>query len=993
MPLELVTGPANAEKAGHVLAGVRDAAQAGLEPLLVVPRRRDVEAYRRELAGGGVALGITVTDFAGLLREMARRTGTSGRSLGELALERVASAVAAEQGPRLRTLGAAAATDGFPAALARLGSEISAARCDPARFALAMAIWGRAEGRRDFAADLATLNGAYAARLERLGAPEPEAHAWVVLDALRRRPQAWGTTPVFFYGFDDFTRVQLDAVETLSEHVGASLVVSLPFEARPAFAGRGEAWQALRELAGGSRVELPASDAHYAPAARRTLHGLERGLFEDEPERVPVGEAIELLEGGGPRAELELIAARVRRLLADGVAPQDIAIAVRDLRTAAPLVDEVFGEAGIAVAHELWIALPRTSLGRSLLALLRCALLGGGASDLLVWLRSPGGPGGSGRRVDTLEADIRERGLTGLDDALASWERLGGHELRAIERLREAAERGMGELYDALGREAARMLAAPHRAGGAGSAPMLDRAQRADAAAVRRVVRVLGDLRDLARRDPALAPDLPELHETLARVEVPVGDRERPGAVVVADPLSLRARRVRALFLGRLQEAVFPRPGRGEPFLGDHERRSIDAALANAGEAPLSLRSHEDPLDAERYQLYAAVSRPTDLLVLSWHRADEDGEPAVRSPFVDDVLDVLDPAPDPQDRRLGSVEWGEADDASPRQRELAAALRAGESRLREGREPVVRRALTDPGVLETLARRDAWSATELEVYERCPVRWLVERLLKPGTIDPDAVPLGRGTVVHEALERTLRELAERGERIHAGTLDEAAARVRVHLREVEARHPITSDPRRRVAEVARLEADLVRYLEYAAEVGSSFSPSEFELSFGGEQLPAVDLGGGLCVRGRVDRIDRDAGGGAALIIDYKGRTAPKPAERWLEEGLLQAGLYARALERLEQERGTRVVGALYQPIGADEDDMKARGFVEADADPGAGWKDRIDSEQRDAILDAILERSREVVAAIREGRLEARPERCSWNDTGCAYPSICRCEA
>jgi ATP-dependent helicase/DNAse subunit B len=993
MPLELVTGPANAEKAGHVLGGVRRAAIAGLEPLLVVPRRGDVETYRRELAGDGVALGITVMDFGGLLREMARRSGTPRRPLGTLALERVAAVVAAEQAPRLRTLGAAASTEGFPAALARLCSEISAARCDPARFALAMAIWGRAEGRRDFAADLATLNGAFAARLERLGARDPEAHAWDVLDALRLDPSAWGGTPAFFYGFDDFTKVQLDAVETLSEHVKATLVVSLPFEARQAFSGRGEAWLVLSALAGDRRVELSASDAHYAPAARATLHGLERGLFEDEPDRVDAGEAIELLVGGGPRAELELIAGRVRRLMADGVAPEEIAIALRDLRAAAPLVDEVFAEAGIAVAHELWIELPRTSLGRSLLALLRCALIGGGASDLLLWLRSPGGPGGSGRRVDALEADVREHGLTGLDDALARWARLGGHELRAIERLRAAAGRGIGDLYDALGREAARMLAAPHRAGGAGSAPMLDRAQRADAAAVRQVVRALGDLRELARRDSALAPPLPELHETLARVEVPVGDRERPGAVIIADPLSLRARRVRALFLGRLQEGVFPRPGRGEPFLGDHERRSIDAALAGAEEAPLSLASHEDRLDAERYQLYAAVSRPTELLVLSWHRADEDGEPAVRSPFVDDVLDVLDRAPAPRDRRLGSVDWDDAEDTSPRQRELAAALRSGESRLREAREPVSPRALTDPGVLDVLARREAWSATELEVYERCPVRWLVERLLKPGSIDPDAVPLGRGRVVHETLERTLRELAARGERICARTLDDAAAGLRVHLREVEERHPITSDPRRRAAELARVEADLVRYLEYAAEVGSGFSPSEFELSFGGDELPAVDLGGGLCVRGRIDRIDRDAAAGAAMIIDYKGRTGQKPAERWLEDGLLQAGLYARALEQLERERGTRVVAALYQPIGADEDGMRARGFVEIGADPGAGWKDLIDPAERDAILDAILERSREVVAAIRDGRLEARPERCSWNDTGCAYPSICRCEA
>ena len=38
-----------------------------------------------------------------------------------------------------------------------------------------------------------------------------------------------GRTPVFLYGFDDLTAVQLDAVATLVE-AGAEVVVSLPFE-------------------------------------------------------------------------------------------------------------------------------------------------------------------------------------------------------------------------------------------------------------------------------------------------------------------------------------------------------------------------------------------------------------------------------------------------------------------------------------------------------------------------------------------------------------------------------------------------------------------------------------------------------------------------------------------------------------------------------------------------------------------------------------------
>ena len=63
VPLTLVSGPANAEKARVVLGRVRERAAAGEQPLLVVPTLEDVAAYRAELAGDGVLLGVRVERF------------------------------------------------------------------------------------------------------------------------------------------------------------------------------------------------------------------------------------------------------------------------------------------------------------------------------------------------------------------------------------------------------------------------------------------------------------------------------------------------------------------------------------------------------------------------------------------------------------------------------------------------------------------------------------------------------------------------------------------------------------------------------------------------------------------------------------------------------------------------------------------------------------------------------------------------------------------
>src|SRR5262249_6999685 len=107
----------------------------------------------------------------------------------------------------------------------------------------------------------------------------------------------------------------------------------------------------------------------------------------------------------------------------------------------------------------------------------------------------------------------------------------------------------------------------------------------------------------------------------------------------VLDPSALAgaggARRTRALFLCGLQEGVFPAPARRQPFFGEEDRRRL-ATLAG-----LRLTASEDGLAGGGVLFYEAVSRPRELLALSWHAAGEEGEPAVRSLFVEDVCDLF----------------------------------------------------------------------------------------------------------------------------------------------------------------------------------------------------------------------------------------------------------------------------------------------------------------------------------------------------------------
>jgi ATP-dependent helicase/DNAse subunit B len=975
--LTLVTGPANAEKARVVLDAYRAAIDR--DPVLVVPTFADVEHYRRELAEGGAVFGVEVLRFSNLVSLIAARTGLRGRPLGRIARERVAAAAVAHA--ELDVLAPSAATPGFVAAFLRLADELSEQRVEPARLFRALRAWGAGDARRTaYAEELAGLYAAYRRRLERTGRPDEAVHALAALDALRLEPGRWGGSPVLFYGFDDLTPLQRDAVETLARHAQAEVTVSLSYEpGREAFAGRGETFQELLALAD-EHVALDARAEHYAPGSRAALHHLERSLFEPAGGRVAAAGAVRLLEGGGERAELELVAAQIARLIRDdGYAPDDIAVVLRrpGEGPAGALVEQVFAAYGVPVAVDRRIPAGQAAVGRGLVALLRCALLDGTADEMLTWLRTPGlleRPA----LADRLEAEARREGARTAAAARELWE--VAHPtfpLQALDRVAAAHARGPAALCERLAAEAGRLFGAAWR----GRAPVLAGADALDARVAGALRRALEELAALAGADPALAPDPAELARLLEGTEVPAGAPAGAGAVAVTSPLALRARRVRALFCCGLQEGVFPSPGRPEPFLGDADRRAINAASG------LRLRLHEDPLGAERYLFYAAVSRPTELLALSWHVASDDGDPAVPSLFVSDVRDLFEPElwEERARRPLGAVGWPEG--AAPTERERLRGAAATGAAAPAG--PIA--PLSDPVVLGALGDRPTWSASALETWASCPVKWFVERWLRPEVLEPDPEPMVRGALAHAVLEEALRAVVDGGGRLEPSRLGEARRLLHETLRRLAPEYTISANPQRLRSHLRRLEADLLRYVEHAAYSGTAFTPAHFELTFGGpeDEHPPVALAGGeIALQGRIDRVDVDTSGERAIVYDYKGRAAPAQA-RWVEDGKLQVGLYMLALRDL---LGVEAVGGLYQPLGSD--DPRPRGLLRDDADPGldAVRSDRLDADRFAAVLDEVQRAAAEAVTQVRAGALEPRPGSCAWKG-GCSYPSICRCEA
>jgi ATP-dependent helicase/DNAse subunit B len=968
VPIHLITGPANSGKASVLLGEMRARVARGEEPLLIVPTRADQARYRRELAEGGVTMGARVERFDGLLAEVVARAGVGLPAVGSLARERLLARLAGARPGLARALAGAVAdlevqrvTPARLRGALRVSSSADASRSEQMTlFEQAGAPESQQEGHAGEHSTLEWLAGIYERyrqSLAKMRRSDRELRWLAALDALRRKPALWGGQAVLIYGFDDLTELQFDAIETLGTVVDTELSVSLAYEpGRVVFAGRAAAFQRLEPLAP-RHTQREARPDYYAPGSRAALHHLERSLLDESTGRVAAGDAVSLLQGSSPRAEFELVASEVRSLLDAGVAAEGIAIVHRSPRRIAALLAEALSAKGVPYELRRRLAFADTAVGRGLLGALRCALGTGQLGDLLAWLRVPGmleQP----RLADWLEARARRIGALGADRARALWE-AERWPLERIDRIRAAAAAGERELADALLVELEHLFTARRQ----GSAALLAERELDEATALAAGRRALDRLRELARLAPEQPGGAAETLEVLERLEFVSGEEPVAGLVAVVDPLGLRARRVEVLFVCGMQEGVFPAPP-SPPLIPEGQRR----ALAQA--SGLVLHVPPDSLAAELYLFYAFVSRPQERLILSWHTAGEDGTPQPRSLFVDDVCDLFEPIPV----------------------RIAAPLASTGAKKSAGEDQRIQ-PLRDERVLAELRERRLWSASSLELWAACPVKWFVERLLRGEELGPDAEPLARGSLAHAALKLTFERLRERtgSARITPTSVRSAKELLGYALDELAEEYPLSVAPERLPGARRRLRVDLERYLDSAAEACSPLEPTHLEFEFGFDDRdpsspPPLDLGDGVFVRGRIDRIDLGEGG-EAVVYDYKGRAAP-PAARWLQDSSWQVALYMRVAQ---QALGGQAVGGFYQPLAGKE--LAARGAFDCEAgvELDVVRTDSVSHDEFERLIEDCVAAARSAAVQARSGELQPRPDSCAFKG-GCSYPTICRCQ-
>lgn len=438
------------------------------------------------------------------------------------------------------------------------------------------------------------------------------------------------------------------------------------------------------------------------------------------------------------------------------------------------------------------------------------------------------------------------------------------------------------------------------------------------------VWRTLAQL-DMIGDDITWAEFVELLTHLLERTAVPLEPAEHCG-VAVMDVMAARGLSFKALFVLGLNEKVFPRYIREDPFLRDRHRRVLDETLGFKIDEKLAGYDEEA-------LLLALLCQSTDRLVLSYQRADEQGRALTASPYLGEaarLCRVEDPPIEAVPRRLTdrlATRPTVAAFLPPADLALALALQAGDaasfleavggdaSSLRHGLDALrhiedERPRLTPcDGLTGPLG--DQWSRmlerglapTPLERYAHCPFQYFAVDVLRlepvrralPAEVDAALA----GTVCHAALRRCYEQLLTMGWPVKPVTDDTVEWCVYNAVEQAAAEH----EARHRTGHYLLWELAKEQFVELvaaavdadeAAQADDPSIPVAFEVEAEGLLPWEAEGGRPLKIHGRVDRIDRRPHSDHLRIIDYKFKigSAGKPEDR----NLLQAAVRGLRLQ-------------------------------------------------------------------------------------------------
>lgn len=995
MQICLLLGPAGSGKTHRCLkeiAAALAAAPEGLPLYLLAPKQSTYQLERQLLSRVSVPgyTRLQVTSLERFARTIFAQLGLpTPKTLDEEGRLMVLRSILSRSADQMHLFRASARLAGFAQQLSLALHELKHSMATPDLLEIVAARCAN-QGLSLKLRDLALLMRAYEAWLASHELKDSDYLLEAAAEALRGAgPEKFTMAGLWVDGFGEWTARELDLLSALVSRAEKS-TITFCLDGLPAknehWLSR---WSSVREAFDSCRTvcgALPGADVRVERVPRHeggryanspALGALERHWPEADPDAaIPdPGADVRCVSCDEPSAEVLFVAREIRRYVRQGGRYRDVMVLARQLD---PFHEEIFAtfsrfeipfflDRREAVCHHPMIELTRSAL--------RLAAFDWKHEDLFAALKS-GLTGADPDAVDRLENAALERGWTGeewtivaeapdnpeLTAALANFRRealapFARFTTACLKHGKALTGAGLAEhirkLWSGLGLEN-RLRGWTEDAAKSGDARL---PSPVHATVWTQANAWLENLEMAFPTEPLSMRDwLPIVDAGLGAITVglipPALDQVLVGAVDRS-----RNPEARLTFVLGFNEGVFPARPPSPVLLNDADREELDGFQLRPGS---TLRRH---LAREQYFAYVACTRATERLVLTWARANPDGEPANPSPFVAQLRRLF-PAVPIETFGPGTASWQDCEHETELIPHVFQQLRetrshefdpeladlplvAGAiSRVRQFEIAAEQQSLSPDTAARLYGPRLHTSVSRLEQFAACPFKFFLHsglRAQERRQFELDAKE--KGTFQHDVLARFHAELGRNGKRWRDLTPAEARDLVARCAEAVAMSYREglfdTTDKSRFVASmlVKSLQEFIVTVIEWMHRQ-YRFDPHSVELPFGqddGFPAPGFDLGGGraLELSGRIDRVDlhEDPATGQRrfIVIDYKS------SEKKLDEVLLANGLqlqlltYASVLRRCGNPARWFGAGPL-TPAGAFYVSLKPRTETHASRD-------------------------------------------------------------
>jgi len=990
--------------------------------LIVVPTRRLADHVQRKVAeDAGARLGVHVLTFHGLVRRILDDSDAPPlRTLSPLLSETILESALG----RLRGNPWSEFIDRRPGALGGLLGTLGDLReagvtPDEAQEVLV---------RGDAETAIAEIYRAWVSALEstsKSGLIDETGSVLAAIPRARAFLSRCGFRAVLHHGAYELIGIHLELVRELDREVEITFLL-------PAEPGAPSSRYA-EQFAQQHLLDDGASPSRLDDRAGGALGDRLRALYDEDshPEGLDAGK-VDFENAQGAFAEIRLAARHALRHVGDGARTEELAVLARGLPPYALAVESLIRGEGLKISTTAKVPLRRDPVVHDLLVILRAVSEDFPRDATVEVLKSTrirwekiGAPVPRRERAEAWSREARLfKGLDGWTVDLPEWAKdlwisdEAGAEERAereeTARRKEADARKMGRCLEKLRDE----IAVDRGRSWRGHAATLERLVREvltdpedePTPAVRNLIELIDDMRQLDTlldrgAHVSLAKMLEWLEHAVNATEIPLEESD-PGGIRVLDVMQARGMTFERVWLVGMNERVFPRISREDPFLGDGARRRL---VERTGR-PLPLKNEGD--DEEHLLLAMALGSARDAVTVSWQRADDEGKSKTASLALREVARLVYGKPDlrkvlEESRRvpahpgawLDALEENpglltESEEAvllalrSPSPDIALAALGSRGAGLDRGLRMLSVTESFVPGSMAYDGRigRDAWSrkrygTTSLETLGQCPLSYFFGNVLRVPELEEAASLFSiekheLGSIVHHALELLYRKLIDEG-LFERG--DPAALRARAREILPEAWREATRSIDRRLARhlplfwswhqakwIATIDAFVAEDLDRIVEEGWSVDRLE-QLA-----VETLDFGEGVkaAISGRFDRVLEGAQG--TLVGDFKSSgdlpekvrvTAMLKGER------LQVPLYSMMAG-----------GAAVELLGVGPDFDPADN---GDEDRRVAFAGFDDDEQRRGFVETV----RVLLSLIERGSYPLNDGfHCGW----CAYVQACR---